>query len=136
MTKREYLERYRKAKKQADFADEKAAMYRDQMESISAPGDGMPTSPSPQDKMAAMMERLDELERDAEKLHAAADAIKHEVMDAISAISDAAQHSVMWQFFVECRSVCEIAQDLGYAKPTIWEKLRVGVESIKVHSEA
>lgn len=128
--RKKYLKRYRKVLTKIDRLQSKLEDLNERMYKIKSPNfSGMPKGGTPP-TLAEMLSDKEELESRIEKQIQKSKIIKKEILSVIDDLENDLQSEVLEGFFIEGRTLEDIAEDQGYTVRYIAKVYSVGITNI------
>ena len=126
--KKKFMKRYKKNKALIERLENKLALLEDRITSAKSPNySGMPRGGTPVTTAELISDKI-ELEERIRRLKAKGKNLKTEVLDEIDRLDDVRYATVLEGFFIDCKSLEEIADNEGY---TVRHVFRLYSEAIK-----
>lgn len=126
--KKKFMKRYKKNKALIERLENKLALLEDRITSAKSPNySGMPRGGTPVTTAELISDKI-ELEERIRRLKAKGKNLKTEVLDEIDRLDDVRYATVLEGFFIDCKSLEEIADNKGY---TVRHVFRLYSEAIK-----
>lgn len=122
--KKRSLKRYRKNRACIDRLEEKLTLLDERIKSVKSPNySGMPRGGTPV-TVAELLSDKTELEERIKRLKNKGKTLKNEILEEIDSLEDPRYCEVLEAFFIECKSIREIAEEMGYTERYIYDLYR------------
>lgn len=132
--KKKFLKRYKKNKNCIARLEEKLDTLTDRIESAKSPNySGMPRGNNPVD-IADLISDKSDLENRIARLKKKGQIFKTEILEAIDSLDDTRYCDVLEGFCIDCKSIDDIAEDMGYSPRWIYDLYNEAIAEL-VHSE-
>lgn len=128
--KKRSLRKYRNNKACIERLENKLALLIDRIETIKSPNiSGMPRGGLPVTIDDLLSDKFD-LEKRIKKLKDKNIKIKDRILDEIDALEDYRYCEVLESYFIECKSIADIAEDMGYTDRYIYDLYKNAIEEL------
>lgn len=114
--KKRYLKRYRKNQELIRRLNDKIRSYDDRLSGLRSPTiSDMPRGSKPIDKADILSDKLETEER-ITRLKAKGSVYRSEILNCIDKLDDVRQAEVLEMFCIDCMSISDISEELGYTE--------------------
>ncbi len=128
--KKRSLRRYRLNLACIERLEEKLSLLEARIKSVKSPSySGMPRGSTPVTVEDLLSDKLD-LEKRITRLKAKGKNIKAEILDEIDSLSDPRYCEVLEAYFIECKSISNIADDMGYSDRHIYDLYKEAIDEL------
>lgn len=119
--KKRSLKRFRNNRKCIGRLEDKISLLDSRIKSVSSPNySGMPRGGTPVTKEDLVAEKM-ELENRIKRLKDKGKKIKAQILEEIDSLDDVRYCEVLEAYFIECKTIEEIAEDMGYTDRYIYD---------------
>lgn len=126
--KKRSLKRYRKNRACIDRLEEKLNLLDLRIKSVKSPNySGMPRGGTPVTVAELVSDKL-ELEERIKRLKKKGKNIKSEILEEIDSLEDPRYCEVLEAYFIDCKSIGDIAEDMDYTERYIYDLYREAIE--------
>lgn len=127
--KKRSLKRYKKNLACIGRLEEKLTLLDERIKSVKSPNySGMPRGGTPVTVEELLSDKID-LEERIKRLKGKSKKLKNEILEEIDSLEDPRYCEVLEAFFIDCKTIGEIAEDMGYTERYIYDLYR---DAIKV----
>lgn len=128
--KKRILKRYKNNLKCIERLEDKISLLDSRIKSVSSPNySGMPRGANPVTKEDLVNEKTD-LEARVKRLKDKGKIIKAEIIEEIDSLDDVRYCEVLEAFFIDCKTIEEIAEDMGYTDRYIYDLYKDAIEEL------
>ena len=128
-TKR-FLKRYKKNLRCIDRLEEKLVALDERIKSVKSPSlSGMPRGGTPVTVSELLSDKID-LEKRIERLKAKGKNLKNEILEEIDSLEDPRYCEVLEAYFIDCKSIEDIADEMGYTDRYIYDLYKDAVKEL------
>lgn len=133
-TKR-FLKRYKKNNACIRRLEDKLSLLDERIKSVKSSNfSGMPRGGTPVTIEELLSDKVD-LEKRIKRLKTKASRLKAEILDVIDSLEDPLYCEILESFFIDCKSLEDIAEDEGYTVRHIYRLYSEGVSKIAVNCQ-
>ena len=119
--KKRYLKRYRNNVDCVNRLESKLALLDERIKSVKSPNySGMPRGGTPVTVEDLLSDKI-ELEKRISRLKAKGRNIKVEILEEIDTLEDYRYGEILEAYYIDCKSMDEIADDMGYSTRWIYD---------------
>ncbi len=129
--KKEVLKSYRVMKSATKHIELQIEQLEQQAMVRSVNLDGMPRGSGGAD-LSGWAAKYDELQRKLQKAHEDMLDAGNRIMDAIKALDDPLEKTVLFEHYISCKRIEKIARELNYCNDKIWKAHSKGVKHIRL----
>lgn len=128
--KKQSLKRYRVNRVCVNRLEEKLTLLDEKIKSIKSPNySGMPRGSTPITIDELLSDKID-LERRIRRLKDKGKKIKDLIVEEIDSLEDPLQAEVLEMFFIDCKSIEDIAEDMGYTDRHIYNIYKNAIDEL------
>ena len=128
--KKRSLKRYRNNLACIGRLEEKLTLLDERIKSVKSPNySGMPRGGTPITIEELLSDKVD-LEERIERLKKKKIRLKREILEEIDSLEDPRYCEVLEAYFIECMSISEIAEEMGYTDRYIYDLYKSAVEKL------
>lgn len=128
--KKRSLKRYRKNRACIDRLEEKLNLLDVRIKSVKSPNySGMPRGGTPVTTEELLSDKI-ELEERIERLKKKSRGVKIEILEEIDSLEDPRYCEVLEAYCIDCKSIGDIAEDMGYTERYVYDLYRDAIESL------
>lgn len=128
--KKQSLKRYRVNRVNVNRLEEKLILLDEKIKSIKSPNySGMPRGGTPITIEELLSDKVD-LEKRIKRLKDKGKKIKDSILEEIDSLEDPKQAEVLETFLIDCKTIEEIAEDMGYTDRYIYDLYRDGINEL------
>ena len=132
--KKRSLKRYKHNLACIDRLEEKLTLLDDRITTVKSPNySGMPRGGTPVTIEELISDKGD-LEKRIKRLKDKGKRLKDHILEEIDSLEDPRYCEVLEAFFIECKSIETIAEDMGYSDRHIYDLYREGIEELTFNS--
>lgn len=132
--KKRSLKRYKKNIACVDRLEEKLVLLDARIKSVKSPNlSGMPRGGTPVTTAELLSDKID-LEKRIERLKVKGRQLKSEILDEIDSLEDPRHCDVLEAYFIDCSTISEIAEDMGYTDRYIYDLYKSAIEKLTFNS--
>ena len=128
--KKRSLRRYKKNIACIDRLEEKLALLDERLKSAKSPNlSGMPRGGTPVTTAELLSDKMD-LENRIGRLKVKSKKLRDEILDEIDTLEDPRYCEVLESYFIECKSINDIAEDMGYSDRYVYDLYKDAIEEL------
>ena len=128
--KKRSLKRYKKNYACIGRLEEKLTLLDERIKSVKSPNySGMPRGGTPVTVEELLSDKID-LEKRIKRLKDKGKKLKDQILDEIDSLEDPRYCEVLEAYFIECKTINEIAEDMGYTEVHIYNLYREAVTEL------
>lgn len=128
--KKRYLKRYRKNCSCIDRLEEKLNLLDERIKSVKSPNmSGMPRGGTPVTIEELLSDKI-ELEERIKRLKRKGRNLKNEILEEVDSLEDPRYCEVLEAYFIECKTIAEIAEEMGYTERYLYDLYRGAIERL------
>ena len=128
--KKQSLKRYRVNRVCVNRLEEKLLLLEEKIKSIKSPNySGMPRGGTPVTIEELLSDKID-LEKRIERLKGKGKKLKDSILEEIDSLEDPKQAEVLETFLIDCKTIEEIAERMGYTDRYIYDLYRDAVNEL------
>jgi hypothetical protein len=128
--KKRYLKRYKLNIACIGRLEEKLTLLDERIKSVKSPNySGMPRGGKPVSLEELLSDKLD-LEKRIGRLKDKNRNIKNQILEEIDSLEDPRYCEVLEAFFIECKTIGEIAEEMGYTDRYIYDLYKNAVQEL------
>lgn len=110
--------------------EEKLTLLDERIKSVKSPNySGMPRGGTPVSLEELLSDKID-LEKRIKRLKDKGKKLKDQILDEIDSLEDPRYCEVLEAYFIECKTINEIAEDMGYTEVHIYNLYRKAVTEL------
>lgn len=133
--KKRSLKRYKKNVACIDRLEDKLALLDQRIKSAKSPNlSGMPRGGTPVTVEELLSDKLD-LEKRIRRLKEKSRKLKDQILDEIDSLEDPRYCEVLEAYFIECKTISQIAEDMGYTDVHIYNLYRDAVRELTFNND-
>ena len=133
--KKRSLKRYRSNVACIDRLEVKLTLLDERIKSVKSPSySGMPRGGTPISLEELLSDKID-LEKRIKRLKDKGKKIKDPILEEIDSLEDPRYCEVLEAFCIECKSISEIAEDMGYTDRHVYDLYREAIEELTVKAQ-
>lgn len=135
VNKKRFLKRYRKNMNCINRLEEKRLLLDLRMKSVKSPDlSGMPRSGQAVTMEDLVSDKLD-LEKRIARLKEKGKRLKEEILEEIDSLDDSKYCEVLEAFFIDCKTIEDIADDIGYTDRHVFKLYTEGIAKLVAKDE-
>ena len=128
--KKQSLKRYRVNRVCVNRLEEKLTLLDERIKSAKSPNySGMPRGGTPVTIAELLSDKVD-LEKRIQRLKDKGKKLKDSILEEIDSLEDPKQADVLEMFLIDCNTIEEIAEDMGYTDRYIYDLYRDAVNAL------
>lgn len=128
--KKRSLKRYRNTLACIDRLDDKLKNLDERIKSVKAPNySGMPRGGTPVTIEELIADKID-LEKRIERLKSKSRKLKDQILEEIDSLDDYRHSEILEAYFIERKTMGEIAKDMGYTERRIYDLYKTAVQKL------
>lgn len=128
--KKRSLKRYRNTLACIDRLDNKLENLDERIKSVKSPNySGMPRGGTPVTIEELIADKID-LEKRIERLKSKSRKLKDQILEEIDALDDYRHSEILEAYFIERKTMGEIAKDMGYTERRIYDLYKTAVQKL------
>lgn len=128
--KKRFLKRYRKNQECILRLEAKVTFLDEKIKSVKSPNySGMPRGGTPVTTAELLSDKM-ELEERISRLKSKGKKIKKEILEEIDSLEESRYCEVLEAFCIDCKSMDEIAEDMGYSTRWIYDLYSEAVDKL------
>ena len=128
--KKQSLKRYRVNRVCVNRLEEKLTLLDEKIKSIKSPNySGMPRGSTPITIEELLSDKID-LERRIQRLKDKGKKLKTSILEEIDSLEDYKQAEVLEAFLIDCKTIEDIAEDMGYTDRYIYDLYRNAINEL------
>lgn len=128
--KKQSLKRYRNTLACIDRLEDKLTLLDERIKSVKSPNySGMPRGGTPVAIEELLCDKID-LEKRIKKLKGKNSNIKNQILDEIDSLEDPRYCEVLEAYFIDCKTINKIAEEMGYTEVHIYNLYREAVTEL------
>lgn len=126
--KKRSLKRYKNNRSCIGRLEEKLSLLEDRITSVKSPSfSGMPRGGTPISLEELLSDKFD-LEKRIKRLKDKGKILKDQIIEEIDTLEDPRYCEVLEAFFIDCKSISDIAEDMGYTDRYIYDLYKSAIE--------
>jgi DNA-directed RNA polymerase specialized sigma subunit len=128
---RQFLLRYQRADEQVRQMEEELTRLRTEIDSTRIQLSDMPHGTELSDATANYAVQLADAEVDLQRMKARAESTRGEVLTAISQVQDATAAAILYERYIQLRTISEIVRRLNYSRRQVYRLMDDGLRDVE-----